>query len=91
MYLLIFFIIFSLVFPPATGQAPLNNNKPEDSKTGIILAIVIIVILILLIIIDVIMFFAKNIGLTAFLVSKLTTKTSEKDKEAMIEDGNQKR
>lgn len=75
-----------MVFKLTAPVQPITEEE-QKSNSGVIVAIIIIVLLIVLVMVDVCLFFAKNIGLTAFIVSKLGIRRSEKDKEAMIEEG----
>lgn len=54
-------------------------------STGIIAAIIVIALLVVLVVIDVSCFFTRNAGLTATIAGRRSA--TDKDKEAMLEDG----
>ncbi|XP_071549561.1 uncharacterized protein [Panulirus ornatus] len=73
----------------AVIKTPNGPNTEETTEPGlgigIIIAIVVIAVLVTAVVVDVACFFTKNAGLTATIVGKQSVK--DKDKEAMLEDG----
>lgn len=62
-----------------------NPTVDEPLSTGIIVAIIIIVLVVVLVVVDVSCYCTRNAGLTAIIAGKRGS--TDKDKEAMLEDG----